>query len=154
MRYKPYQPPYTLPEILQMRSEGQTYSQIANHFGISLSRVGQLINREKQRQQSAERSSTILNEIRTRDGIDWKLTIPDLFCVLNLSRMAEAVLKRYFGKNDITEFSLWNMMDFLLPVVDGPGDFIDYLPGYRVPPASSQCNTGYWLAGKLSSCCC
>jgi len=132
MRYQSYQPPYTISEVIQMRLEGQTYSQIANHFGISSSRVGHIVNREKQRQQAAERSAAILNEIRTRDGIDRNLTIPDLFCVLNLSKRAEAVLKRYFNTNGTTEFSLRNMMDFLLPVVHGRGDYIDYLPGYRV----------------------
>ena len=25
---------------------------------------------------------------------------------------------------------------------------------YELPPASSQCNTGYWLAGQCSSCSC
>jgi hypothetical protein len=132
MRYKPYQPPYTLPEILQMRSQGKTFSEIGNHFGRSSARMSQIVNREEQRQQSVKRSAVLLSEIRCQAGIDRKLTIPDLFCVLNLSKRAEAVLKRYFRTNDITDFSLRDMMDFLLPVVDGSGDYFDYLPGYRV----------------------
>ncbi|MEI7903484.1 MAG: hypothetical protein WCK89_24865, partial [bacterium] len=35
-----------------------------------------------------------------------------------------------------------------VPVID-----YDEIGSHRCPPASSQCNTGYWLAGVLSSCC-
>lgn len=132
MRYKPYKPPYTIVEVVRMRSEGLTHSEIAGNFGISASRVGQLLKREREERSAAERSAVILNEIRSQDDPNRKLAIPDLFCVLDLSRRAEAVLKRHFSTNGITGFSLRDMMDFLLPVVNGPGEYIDYLPGLRV----------------------
>jgi hypothetical protein len=132
VRYKPYQPPYTIPEVLQMRAEGKTYSEIGNHFGISRPRVGQLINREKQRQQSAERRKVILNGIRGSNDIDRKLPLEDMFCVLSLSRRAGTCLRGYFSLNHITEFSLRDMMDFLLPLVDVEADYIEHLPALRV----------------------
>jgi len=132
MRYKSYEPPYTIPEIVRMRSEGLTYSQIGNHFGVSSSRIGHILKREEEKQFAAGRSATILEETSARNDIDRKLSISDLFCVMNLSKRAEAVLKKHFSSKNIAEFSLREMMDFLLPIVHGSGDYYDYLPAYRV----------------------
>jgi len=41
-------------------------------------------------------------------------------------------LRSHFEKEGITEFTLREMMDFLIPLVDGSGDYYDHLPAYRI----------------------
>lgn len=132
MKRKSYQPPYTIPEVLQMRSQGKTYSEIGNHFGVSSSRVGQIINREKQQRQSGEHRKVILNGIHNDNDIELAIPVENMLCVLNLSAKAKTCLKRYFEAKKITELSLRDMMDVLLPVVDVDAGYMDHLPGYRV----------------------
>lgn len=141
MTYRKYKSPYTIPEILRLKSEGQTQRQIADHFGISSSRVGQIIKGEKHRLVSAERSAVVRSEIRTSNEFGRKLTIADLFCVLNLPKRPEAVLRTHFNRQGIDEFSLRDMMDVLIPIVEdskGIRDQLDYeehrrhMPAYRV----------------------
>lgn len=130
-----YKLPYTIPEIIKMQADGQTYSQIAKHFGISSARVGQIIKRERQRLASTERAQCLCQQIRASNDLndlDKKLSLDDLFCLLELSRRAEMVLRAYFNRQGITEFSLRNMMDFLIPAIEKPGDFYDIMPAYKV----------------------
>lgn len=127
-----YKPPYTIPEILQMRLEGKAYSEIALRFGISRSRVGQIVKRERQRTEVAERSVVIRNEMRGTKDVGRKLSIDDLFCVLNLPGRPRAVLRAHFNRQGITEFSLRDMMDFLIPIVETPRNHHDLMPAYRV----------------------
>ena len=132
MRYKPYMPPYAIPEVLRLKAEGQTHSQIAKHFGVSRSRVGQIIKRETQRAQAAERSAAIRNDIRASNDVGRNLSIDDLICVLRLSPRAAAVFPACLKRLGISEFSLRDMMDFLIPLVEHPGDLLDAMPAYRV----------------------
>jgi transcriptional regulator with XRE-family HTH domain len=80
----PCQPRHSVPEILQLRAEGKTYAQVARHFGISSSRVGQIIRRERRRASVAERSAARCREIGARNDLARKLPIDGLFCVLGL----------------------------------------------------------------------
>jgi hypothetical protein len=132
MRHEPYKPPYTVPEVLRLRTEGRTYRQIARHFGISGSRVGQIIERERQRAFSAERSAAIRAGIRAGNDIARKLPIDDLLCVLSLPKRAESVLKECLQRIGIEAFSLLDMMEFLIPVVERPRELLDAMPAYRV----------------------
>ena len=127
-----YTPPYTVPEVMRLRSEGLTHREIARRFGISPSRVGQLIKAEKERQQSAERSRVIRSEIEASGDLDRKLSLPDFFCVLDLPPRAEAVLRSHFERKGIETFSLRDMMDFLIPAVPCSNDLYDHMPAYRV----------------------
>lgn len=60
---------YAIPEILRMNAAGQTHSQIAKQFGISSSRVGQILQQARNRALSAERSTAIRNDIQAGDII-------------------------------------------------------------------------------------
>ena len=113
-----YKPPCSIPEVLRLKSEGRTYSQIADHLGISRSRVWQILERERRQGLSVERSASLRNEISTGNGIGKKLPMADLLCVLNLPRRPYTVLMAHFNKQGITDFSLLDMMDFLIPVVE------------------------------------
>lgn len=132
MRYKPYKPPYTIPEVLRLKSEGQTHLQIANRFGISRSRVGQLIKGEVQKALAVERSAAIRNEINISHEIGTKLPLDDLFCILNLPKKPQGILMAHFTRQGIKEVSLLDMMDFLIPSVENAEDLYDHMPAYRV----------------------
>jgi hypothetical protein len=127
-----YKPPYTVAEILRLRSEGKANSQIAQRFGVSRSRIQQIIAHEQRRTFSAQRSVAIRQELAACNGIDRKLPIDDLFCVLNLPPRAETVLRNHFGERGVDACSLLDMMDLLIPLVEGPADHYDHMPAYRV----------------------
>lgn len=117
---------------MKMLADGRTQSQIARHFGISTSRAGQIVKRERQRLASTERAQHLCQQIRVGNGLDKKLAVDDLFCVLGLPVRAETVLRAYFNRQGITEFSLRDMMDFLIPAIENPGNHYDLMPAYKV----------------------
>ena len=139
-----YRPRHTLSEIQRLKSEGLTHSEIAALFGISTTRVWQIVKQEQQRIVTANRSAAICTEIMASNDLGKKLAMDDLFCVLNLSKKAEAVLWRHLIRQGVTGFSLRDMMDFLIPIVDdatgittsgAPFDFEEHrrhMPAYRV----------------------
>jgi len=128
----PCKPPHSPQEVLRLKSEGLTNLQIAGHFGISGSRVGQILEQERQRASSVEHSAALRNGISTLNGIDRKLSIAALFCVLNLPRRARTVLMAHFSRECITNFSLLDMMDLLIPIVEDTRDYYEHMPAYRV----------------------
>ena len=127
-----YKPPYAIPEIMKMLADGQTQSQIARHFGISRSRVGQIVKGERQRMALDERAQSLRQQIRASNDLDKKLPIDDLFCLLCLPRRAETLLMAYFNRQGITEFSLQDMMDFLIPAIESPKNHYNLMPAYKV----------------------
>ncbi len=127
-----YQPPYRIPEVLLLHAEGLSCSQIASRFGISGSRVGQIIKGERQRALDAAHAMAIRNELRVANDIDRKLPVDDLIHVMELPKRHRTLLAAYFADQGITCYSLRNMMDFLVPRVDDQGDFYDHLPAYRI----------------------
>jgi len=128
----PSKSPDIILRIMNMLVAGRTYFQISRNFGISRARVGQIIKREKQRKASTERARQLCQQIRADNDIDKKLSIDDLFCILELTRRAETVLRTYFNRQGITEFSLRDMMDFLIPAVESPKNHYDLMPAYKV----------------------
>jgi hypothetical protein len=132
MRPVRYKPAYSVLDILRMRSEGKTNPQIARRFGISSSRVQQIIAEGKRKASSAQRSAVLRHEIGARNDIARKLPIEVLFCVLNLPPRAETVLRRHFAEQMVNEFSLRDMMDLLIPLVERPTDLYHHMPAYRL----------------------
>ncbi len=137
----PDEPAYSIAEVLRLKSEGLTHSQIADRFGISSTRVWQFVKHERERILSEGRAVAIRREISAGNDLDKKLPLADLFCVLNLSKRAEAVLRGHLTQQEVTEFSLRDMMDFLIPIVDDAtgssrsGDQSDFEEHYRHIPA-------------------
>ena len=130
-----YKPPYSIPEVLRLKSEGQTHCEIANRFGISSSRVGQIIRQERERVESAKRAECLRRQIRAShdlSDLDRKLTVDDLFCLLELPPMVCRRFKRSFQWGDVRELSLRQFMDVLLPLVDHPKNFYDVLPAFKI----------------------
>jgi hypothetical protein len=128
----PDEPAYSITEVLRLKSEGLTHSQIADRFGISSTRVWQFVKHERERVFSEGRAVTIRREISAGNDLDRKLPLADLFCVLNLSKRAETVLRGHLTQQDVTEFSLRDMMDFLIPAIETPKDRYDLMPAYKV----------------------
>ena len=89
----------------------------------------------RQRLASTERAQCLCQQIRAGKDLgdlDRKLPVDDLFCIMGLSRRAETVLRAYFNPQGLTEFSLRDMMDFLIPAFANPGDLYDLMPAYKV----------------------
>ena len=132
MSHGTYKPRHTVPEILRLKSEGLTNTQIAERFRICDSTVSQIVRKEAKRVLSVERSNALRSEIKSGNDIDRRLGIDDLLCVLNLTQLGQAVLRRHFDGQGIRDFSLRDMMDFLIPKSDGSAEFYDHMSAYRV----------------------
>jgi hypothetical protein len=93
-------PPYSVPRILRMRSEGRTNTEIASACGISKVRVGQIIKSERERTEAAERAQQRRRRIRAGhdlNDLDAKLPVGDLLCVLELPSVVSARLGPHNG---------------------------------------------------------
>ena len=131
----PYKPSYTVPEIIQMRSEGKSYSDIAHHFRISRARVGQIIKKEKERVEEAEKTERLRQQIRAShdlSDLEKKLSVDDLFCILELPLIVTKRFKLSFQWEGIQEMSLRQFMDILIPMVDNPKSFYEVLPAFKI----------------------
>ncbi len=127
-----YRPAYNVPEILEMSANGMTQREIGRRVGISGSRVGQLIQASQQRARRDQRAFAIRSELRVSSDMSRKLSVEDVLCLLDLSGKARDRLKKWCEWEAITELSLLDLMDMLLPVVEHPGDHYDLMPAYRV----------------------
>jgi hypothetical protein len=104
-------------EIFRLRQEGSGFRHIANIFNISTCRVAEIFRREKKRVEWAERSVCLQWECRVINDIDRKMPIEDLFCLFSFPvRISMAVRNHLRGKG-IQEYSLRDMMEFLIPKV-------------------------------------
>jgi hypothetical protein len=130
-----YKPPYAIPEVMKMRSEGQSLSRIAQRFGRSRTRVAQIIKEERTRVASLERAKGLRRQIRASNDLndlDRKLSIDDLFCILELPPIVSERFKRSFERDGIRALSLRQFMDVLIPIVDNPKNFYDVLPAFKI----------------------
>ena len=127
-----YKPPYSVPEILKMRGEGMTLRQIGLRVGVSASRVGQLIQASGKSARLAARASVIREELRTANDGSRKVPVEDVLCLLDLSGKARDRLRKWCEWEAITELSLFDLMDMLLPVVEHPRGLYDLMPAYKV----------------------
>ncbi len=130
-----YIPSYTVPEIIKMLEEGNTHAQIAKRFGISRSRVWQIIQKERQRKDAMEQSQCIRRQLYSDNNPDTKISVNDLLALFCFSSVARKTLLEYFDFNNINELSLRGMMDLLVPVIRNPGqdcDLFEILPAYKL----------------------
>jgi hypothetical protein len=127
--------PYTVPEVLRMQDEGQPNSQIGQHFGISRARVGQIIKAEKQRVLAIRRSESLRRKIRAShdlEDLDRKLSLADLFCLLELPSIVTKRFTLHLQQEGTTEMSLRQFMDVLLPPWVAPKNFYEVLPALNI----------------------
>jgi len=127
-----HSPAYSVPEILKLRQEGMTQREIGRRVGISGARVGQLIREAEERVPLDARASTLRGELCASNDLNRKLPVEDVLYLLDLSGKARSRLRKWCDWEDITELSLLDLMDMLLPVVERPKSHYDLMPAYRV----------------------
>ena len=115
-----------------MRGEGMTLRQIGLRVGVSASRVGQLIQASEKSARLAARARAIREELRTANDCSRKVPVEDVLCLLDLSGKARDRLRKWCEWESITELSLFDLMDMLLPVVEHPSGHYDLMPAYKV----------------------
>ena len=119
-------------DISQRRDSGASYSAIASEFGLSRSRIQQIVRRSITEKESQERSSRLLNKLRMVDNIDTKWPTETLIQDLRFPIRAERRLTEYFGDLSSNEISLRDIMDFLITDYEKiPHDLYEACPAYK-----------------------
>ena len=124
-------------EIVRMRKEGLSCKRIGERFGISRSRVGQIISAFELEDRQRERFDQILQTLRSTNNIDKKWAKEFLMECLLLPKVFAWRLERYFRRENIVELSLRDLMDFLISGNIELGQDV-----FQVMPALTQFNIG------------
>lgn len=119
-------------DILQRRDFGASYRAIASEFGLSRSRIQQIVSRSRTDKERQDQSTRFLSKLRIFDDIDrnWptEILIRDLLFPLR----AEQRLTEYFGCSNSYEISLKDIMEFLITDYKKiPNDLYEACPAYR-----------------------
>ena len=119
-------------EIVQKRNTGESYRAIASEFGLTRSRIQQIVSRSKIDVERQERSTELLSKLRMVDNIDKKWATEALIQDLRFPIRAEQRLTEYFGGSNSNEISLRDIMDFLITDYEKiPHDFYEAGPAYK-----------------------
>lgn len=101
-------------EIVQKSNSGVSYRVIASEFGLTQSRIQQIVSRYKNELERQKRLSKLLSKLRMFDNIDNKWPAEFLIQDLRFPIRAEQRLTEYFCGSDAEEISLRDIMDFLI----------------------------------------
>lgn len=105
---------------------------IASEFGLSRSRIQQIVNRHRRDAERQERSSELLNKLRMADNIDEKWPTETLIQYLRFPIRAEQRLTEYFCGSEIGEISLRDIMNFLITDYERiPYDLHEACPAFK-----------------------
>ena len=119
-------------EIVQKRDTGASYRAIASEFGLTQSRIQQIVSRHRIDVERQERSSKLLSKLRMVDNIDKKWPTEVLIQDLRFPIRAEQRLTEYFSGSDSDEVSLRDIMDFLITDYEKiPHDLYEACPAYK-----------------------
>jgi hypothetical protein len=119
-------------EIIQKWDSGASYRTIASEFGLSRSRIQQIVSRSIKEEERQEQSARLLSELRMSDDLDRNWPIKILIQGLRFPIRSEQRLTEYFGCSNSYEISLRNIMDFLITDYDKiPHDLYEACPAYK-----------------------
>ncbi len=119
-------------EIVQKSDSGASYKAIASEFGLSQSRIQQIVSRYRIDVERQERSTRLLNKLRMFDDIDRNWPTETLIRDLRFPLRAEQRLTEYFGCTNSYEISLRDIMDFLITDYEKiPHDLYEACPAYK-----------------------
>ncbi len=102
-------------KIVQTRNKGTTYQDIADLFGLSRERVRQIIIRSELEKKQRLQSEEIKEVIRLSGDINKKWPTEFLIDGLRFPKHTTRVLNKYFDRYNIIQFSLKDLMDFIIP---------------------------------------
>jgi len=119
-------------EIVQKWHSGASYSAIAFEFGLSRSRIQQIVSRYRKEEKRQEQSTRLLSKLRMSDDIDRNWHTEPLIQGLGFPVRAEQRLTKYFGCSNSFEISLRDIMDFLITDYEKiPHDLYEACPAYK-----------------------
>lgn len=119
-------------EIVQKRNTGASYMEIASEFELSISRIQQIVHRHRRDVKRQERSSKLLNDLRTDDNIDKKWPTETLIQDLRFPLRVEQRLTEYLCGSAADKISLRDIMDFLITDFErNPHDLYEACPAYK-----------------------
>ena len=119
-------------EMIQTRNKGATYQEIADLFGLSRERVRQIITRSELEEEQRLQSEKILAIIKITDDIKKKWPTNFLIDGFQFPKKTAWALNKYFDRHNIIQFSLLDLMNFLIPENDlGDADFWMNVPALK-----------------------
>jgi len=131
-------------EIVRKKNAGASSKAIASEFGLSQSRIHQIVNRSRLEKEKQDRSAKLLGKIRMFDDIDKKWPTETLINGLQFPWKAKQCLTNHFCGSKACEISLRDIMDFLITDYEVmPNDL------YAACPAFQQKHVGSKTYGAL-----
>lgn len=126
-------------EIVRKKNAGASCKAIASEFGLSSSRIDQIVNRSRLEQEELYRSTKLLSEIRMFDDIDRKWPTEILINDLRFPWKAKQCLTNRFCGSRICEISLRDIMDFLVTDYETmPNDLYTACPTFQQKHVGSK----------------
>ena len=126
-------------EMIQTRNKGATYQEIADLFGLSRERVRQIITRSELEEEQRLQSEKFLAIIKITDDIKKKWPTKFLIDGFQFPKKTAWALNKYFDRHNTIQFSLLDLMNFLIPENDlGDADFWMNVPALKEK----------WVGGK------
>lgn len=119
-------------EIVQKINSGASCKEIASEFGLSRSRIHQIVSRHRIDLERQGRSSKLVSKLRMVDNICEKWPTETLIQDLRFPIRAEQRLIEYFCGSHADEISLRDIMDFLVTDYEKiPYDLYEACPAYK-----------------------
>jgi len=104
-------------DILKMRQAGLTLRKIANYHNLAAWTVLQIVRREEKKAEWAKRAMRLQQVCLETNDIDRKIPIDDLLCLFSFPTRINEAVRNHLRANGVQEYSLLEMMEFLIPKV-------------------------------------
>lgn len=134
-------------EVIRMINEGMSRKRICERFGISRTRVGQIIAAFQLEARQREQSRQALEKLRSTNSIDKTWPKEIIMDCLRLPKVFAWRLERHFQKENVRQLSLRDLMDFLIPAHIGAGQNV-----LEIIPAIRKCHVGSKTYSSLVRC--
>ena len=119
-------------DILRRRESGASYRAITSEFGLSRSRIQQIVSRSRTDEERQDQSTRFLCKLRMFDDIDRNWPTETLIRDLRFPLRAEQRLTEYFGCINSYEICLRDIMDFMISDYEKiPYDLYEACPAFR-----------------------
>jgi hypothetical protein len=131
-------------EILQMRREGMSQTEVARRFNLSPSRVYLIEKQDAATRATEERRSRMLKQLQATDDMDKLWSVGDLLDTLGLIVVTRKRLVDHFAEKMQNQISLREFMDMC---VDAPVEGLNFMmsPLLRVYGLGKK---GFWSVVK------
>ena len=118
-------------DVVRITSQGLTYDEILDRYGVAPWRIGRVLHLPRNKAAYLVRSEQIREVVREANDIERSWPVEDLLCALAFVARADTCLRMYFDRHTVVSFSLREVMDWLIPVVEKPTELFDAMPAFR-----------------------